>query len=354
MAEISRCSSLRARAQHELALGVLAAEQQHAAGGLAVASGPAGLLHVVLQRARDVGMDHQPDVRLVDPHAEGVGRGDDPEPAVAETLLHLLLPLRLEAGVEMVRVHSARGEELRHLLGSAARRAVDDRARNVARRQALFQQRQDVGVLAVLSGLDHLEGEVVAERPAVDQLQLDPEARPEMVEDVAQHARLGRRGQADHGRRRSVAAELPDEAADVAVVGPEILAPFREAMRLVDDPVSDLALPEDRADGGVPELLGRDQQDRRVAEPDAVERLVAFRQRQQPVDRDGGGDPVPTQPVDLIRHQRHERRDHHGERPGLVEAGESGQLVADGLAGPGGQDAEDVATGDGGSHNLFL
>ncbi len=344
----------RARAQHELALGVLAAEEQHAAGGLAIPPGPAGLLHVVLQRTRNVGVDHQPDVRLVDPHAEGVGRGDDPEPAVAETLLHLLFPLRLEAGVEMVRVHSARHEELRDLLGSAARGAVDDGARRSPGDRPSLEERQDVGVLAVLSGLDHLEGEVVAERPAVDQLQLDPEARPEMVEDVAQHARLGRRGQADHRRRRSVAAELPDEAADVAVVRPEIVAPFREAMRLVDDPVSDLALSEDRPDRGVPGLLGRDQQHRRVAEPHAVERLVALRQRQQPVDRHGRGDPVPAQPVDLVRHKRHERRDHHGERTGLVKAGEGRQLVADGLASARRQDAEHVAAGDGGPHDPLL
>ena len=68
----------RARRHPELALHVVLRVEQHAARRLAVASGAARLLEIVFQRSGDVGMDDQPHVRLVDPHAEGVGRRDDP------------------------------------------------------------------------------------------------------------------------------------------------------------------------------------------------------------------------------------------------------------------------------------
>jgi hypothetical protein len=68
-----------------------------------------------------------------------------------------------------------------------------------------------------------------------------------MVADVAHHLRLGRGGQAQD-RRWAVARELLDEAADIAVVGPEIVAPFADAMRLVQHPKPDLALLQHRAD----------------------------------------------------------------------------------------------------------
>ena len=79
--------SLRRRGQAELGLDVLLIEQQHAAGGLAVPAGAPGLLQVVLQRARDVGVDHDPDVGLVHPHAEGVRRRDHRQIALDEALL---------------------------------------------------------------------------------------------------------------------------------------------------------------------------------------------------------------------------------------------------------------------------
>ena len=65
-------------AQPELPLDVVAREEEDAAGGLPVTARAAGLLHVVLQRPGNVGMDDEADVRLVDPHAEGIGGGDHP------------------------------------------------------------------------------------------------------------------------------------------------------------------------------------------------------------------------------------------------------------------------------------
>ena len=68
---------------------VAVVEQQHAARRLAVAAAAAGLLVVRLGAARDVGVDDQPDVALVDAHAERVGRDDHVELARHEHVLRL-------------------------------------------------------------------------------------------------------------------------------------------------------------------------------------------------------------------------------------------------------------------------
>ena len=109
----------------ELALHVLLGVEQHAPGRLLVPSGPARFLQVVLQRPGNVGVNHQPDVGLVDAHAEGVGGDDGPQVAVDEALLHGLLGFRRQAGVEVVGLHSLGLQELRQFFGVAPRRAVD-------------------------------------------------------------------------------------------------------------------------------------------------------------------------------------------------------------------------------------
>ena len=85
---------------------VAVVEQQHAARGLAVAAAAAGLLVVRLGAARDVGVDDQPDVALVDAHAERVGRDDHVELAGHEHVLRVLADAVLEPGVIDARAHA--------------------------------------------------------------------------------------------------------------------------------------------------------------------------------------------------------------------------------------------------------
>jgi hypothetical protein len=59
-----------------------------------VAAGAAGLLVVRLERARHRVVHDEPDVRLVDAHAERVGRYDGPHLLVHERVLHLV-PVRV-------------------------------------------------------------------------------------------------------------------------------------------------------------------------------------------------------------------------------------------------------------------
>ena len=99
-------------------LEIPVAEQQETMGGQTVPSGPADLLVVVVDAPGQVVMDDKPDIGLVDPHAEGDRRHDDPDIVAAEALLvlgALLLrqtrmvgadgiALPLEGGVEIVRL----------------------------------------------------------------------------------------------------------------------------------------------------------------------------------------------------------------------------------------------------------
>jgi len=48
-------------------------------------------------------MDHQSDIGLVDPHAEGVGRSNNSQLADAKTFLNVTLLLRRQPGMELFR-----------------------------------------------------------------------------------------------------------------------------------------------------------------------------------------------------------------------------------------------------------
>ena len=149
--------------------------------------------------------------------------------------------------MEEVRRQPLPFQELRHLFRGPAGGAIDHSARGAFRRQIRLDGGQDVGQLGGLLRGQHGEGQVGAHRPAIQQHQIHPQTGLEMVADVAHHLGLGGGCQAQNGRR-AVARELLDEAADIAVVGPEIVAPFADAMRLVQNPQPDLALLQNGAD----------------------------------------------------------------------------------------------------------
>ena len=235
--------------QRELPLHIVGREQQHATGGVAIPARAPRLLQVILQRPRNVAVHDQPDIGLVDAHAKRIGRGDHPQLPGAEGLLHVALALGRQACMEVVRCQPLPFQELRHLFRRPPRGAVDHGARGPLGRQVRVDRCQDVGKLGRLLRRQHGKGQVRPHRSAIQQHHRGPQAGLEMVADVAHHLGLGGGGQAQQ-RGHGVAREFLDEAADVAVVGPEIVAPFRHAMGLVQHPEPDLALLQDRADRG--------------------------------------------------------------------------------------------------------
>jgi hypothetical protein len=63
-------------------------EQQPAGSWLSVSPGPPDLLIIGLQTSRNVEMDEQPDIRLIDAHAEGIRGSQNPHSPTAKVVMH--------------------------------------------------------------------------------------------------------------------------------------------------------------------------------------------------------------------------------------------------------------------------
>ena len=141
--------------------------------------------------------------------------------------------------------------------------------------------------------------------------ELDRIAQAELRGDVAPDARGRGRGvgvQADAGKQRPQLPELP-------VLGTEVVPPLADAVRFVDGHEADVARREQVEKVLAPfgdEPLRRDvqQPEPSLAQSGHDRRFPIGRQRAVVT---GGGDAVADQRVDLILHQRDQRRHDEGE-----------------------------------------
>ena len=295
-----------------LTLDIVGGVEQHATRRRPVAPGPTGFLQVVFQRTGNVGMDHQSHVGLVDTHAEGVGGGDDAQFAGDEGFLRVLLGFRRQAGVIGRGRQALFPEKLRQLFGLLARGAVGDGATGFFRRQLVGDQAADQVVFFARRGRDDVEAQVVAPGAAVEHAHGDTQLVAEVPDDVGDDFRLGGGRQALDQRQRLVrrgVAAFGDEAGDVAVIRPEILPPFRQAVRLVENPGADFPLRQHLSHAAIAQLLGGDEQDADIPQAHAVEHVGPFRHVEQPVDCRAAIDAALAQALDLVLHQRDQRRD---------------------------------------------
>ena len=245
----------------------------------------------------------------------------------------------------MSRDHSSGGERLRGVLGAPPGRAVDDGASRAFSRKCVFKCPMDV-LDALRSGSrHHHEFQIGAFRSAVDDFEPTLQRPFEVLDDIVDDVVLGGGGQAEDGRG-ILSVVLGDVARDVAIVGAEIVPPLRQAVRLVHDPRADAA-PRDRLpERTIAKLLRSDQDDSGVAETDVGKRLGAFRHGNEAVDRGGAGDALAPHRRDLVGHQRHQWRNHHGERPGCCVAHQRRELITERFSGSGGKDPEHLRAGE--------
>ena len=126
---------------------------------------------------------------------------------------------------------------------------------------------------------------------------------------------------------------------EAEVVRAEVVAPLRDAVRLVDDEQADAGGAQRLGEARRREALGRDVEQAHLTGGGPRQGGAIGRRVLLGVDdgRAPGSDPF--EPLDLVLHERHERRDHHGE----VVAHEGRQLVAERLARARGHDDEHVA-----------
>ena len=203
----------------------------------------------------------------------------------------------------MTSVPSAPSQRAGEVLGLRARAGVDDRRPRAVLRQRGGQPRALVGRAAAGH---HGEGEVGAIEAGGDAHRL---AQPQARDDVGGDLRRRGGGRGDE-RLRAQPARRVGEA---EVVGAEVVAPLRDAVRLVDDEQPDAGRAQRLGEARRGEALRRDVEQAHLAGGGARHGraidpgvLLGVDQR-----RAAGGDALER--LDLVLHERHERRDHHGE-----------------------------------------
>ena len=147
----------------------------------------------------------------------------------------------------------------------------------------------NVGEFFAACGRHHHEAQIVPLDTTVKHLEFDAQLVTKVRDNVFFDVGFGRRRQAQHGRGRCM---LTDELRHVAIVGTKVVPPLGQAMGLVKDPCTDLALFERAANRSAAQLLRSDDQDAGVAKADAIQCVGTFRHGQQSVDGHATADPA--------------------------------------------------------------
>ena len=283
------------------------------------------LLVVPLDARRQAGVEDGPHVGLVDPHPEGDRRDHHVDPPLQEPALRLVPRLRRHPRVVRHGLQAPR-QLVRERFRIAPGRRVDDRGAP----RAVGEDLPDDPPPAARRRLGHLDRQV---RPpeAVDEA--GRFRHPELLANVLLHARRRGGGQRDDGG----GPERREPRAEKAVVGPEIVPPVRDAVRLVDGDEGHCPLRQHLGEAGDAEPLRGDEEE--VELP--VEVVAADLTGGQPVDPRVdplGGETQSPEARRLVLHEGDEGGDDE-RRPCARDPRE---LVAERLPGPGRHDEERV------------
>ena len=146
---------------------------------------------------------------------------------------------------------------------------------------------------------------------------------------------------------RGHVAEAVEQGPQQAIVGAEVVAPFADAMRLVDREQGDLGLLEQLREAFAAGAFGGDVEQVELA---VAQRVADGARILAEAGQRGGADPERLGRADLVVHQRDQRRD---DDPGAGPR-ERGQLVGQRLARAGRHHREDVLARHGARDDLFL
>ena len=147
---------------------------------------------------------------------------------------------------------------------------------------------------------------------------------------------LGGRGRGDCQRRRI--AKFLERAGQEEVVGPEVVAPHRDAVGLVDHDQANAARPDRVKELGLPEPLGCGIDQAKLAAAHAGEPSFLLVQIERAVDVGRLGTQRLGQVGELVVHQGNQRRDHHDR---TIEQ-QRRDLESQRLAGPGRHDCQRI------------
>ncbi len=132
------------------------------------------------------------------------------------------------------------------------------------------------------------------------------------------------------------------------------MAPFGNAVGLVEHPAADLPLSKGFSKGAIAKLLRRDEQNADTPEADAVQHLGAFGHGEKTVDRRAAEDAARLHARHLVGHQRHQRGNDHRQFSGFIVPGQGGDLITKGLAAAGGKNREEMLAAHGGLDDGLL
>ncbi len=153
------------------------------------------------------------------------------------------------------------------------------------------------------------------------------------------------RGEGDDG----CGPERWEIIAQRSVIGAEVMAPGGDAVRLVDGDERGLAFGEHLGKAGDLHALGRDEEELEGPIEVVAAGLAGVFAREAGVDA-GDAEACGGELGGLVVHQRDER----GDDQRRAAAGDGGELIAEGLAGSGGHDEQDVAAVGGGAADGLL
>ena len=163
--------------------------------------------------------------------------------------------------------------------------------------------------------------------------------------DVAAHEGVGGGGEGDDGR----AAEAGADGPEVTVARAKIMAPLRDAVRLIDGEQGDVHAAHGGDESSIREALRGDVEEAKIASGGAPQDAALLLTGDRGVDR-CGGDAVLGERVDLVFHEGEQGRDDEGEA--IKKKG--GNLVADALTAARWENGERVPPREHGGHDLRL
>ena len=211
-------------------------------------------------------MNDEADIRLVDAHAERHGRDHDDAVVLQEDILVARALHGLHAGVIGQRLDAAAAQRIRKLLGLPPRGAIDDAAL-----PAMLAD--EVGDLLPSAGLGlHCQPQV---RPIEAVHEHRRRAAEKLIHNIRARGGVSSRGEC----HRLYVAEFCLHRAECCVFGAEVVAPLRNAMRLVDRKQRDLGALEEFDGIGFHQALGCNVKKTQVAARDAIGRSPSSRRR---------------------------------------------------------------------------
>ena len=257
-------------------------------------------------------MDHETDVGFVDAHAEGVGAHHHPDAVRFPVLLPHSPDGAADAGVVERRAHPFVAEHLSDFLGLLSVSDVHD----AGTRDAVAHGHQLPGL--VLAPPDDV-GEVRPLETGLEEVLL---LESEPVHDVFRDRGRRRGGEGNHG-----CIDTAAEGADFQVLGPEVITPLRDAVRLVHDDERNGEDGEVTLEQTGLEPFGGDVEEFAVAVSGVVQGQIDLVAIQSGMDRDGLDSPG-SEVLDLVLHQGYKR----GHNKGETVLHEGRNLEADRLA----------------------